>query len=297
MKLNRFKISAYTFLFCIFLRASSAAEIHDALRHGVIAKAMDLLTNNPSLISLKDEDGDYTSLHWASQLGQTNVVRWLLENKADPNAVADINLTPLHLAKNGAVAKLLLQHGADPNKIDGWGKTPLQTAAELAGLSSKVDEAGQHFMLGVNGNDEQEVANVILESGYPMDLASALWLGKRDEAKRIIKENPSMVEQVREDSDFWGNTSPLGIAAAQGDKEVVELLLKAGAPVNAVTKNPNGGNLTPLFEAVWAGNADIVEIFCKAGADCKGTINGNLLEWAKQHSNKKIVDLLVRYWR
>jgi ankyrin repeat protein len=290
MKSKHFKTLICAFLFSGFLHDLSAAEIHDALRDGNIAKAMNLLTNNPSLVSLKEKDGDCTPLHWAAQLGQTNVVRWLLEHKADPNAIAYNNFTPLHLAKNGTVVKLLLKYGADPKKIDSWGKTPLQKAAESVSLRTKAQ--GKDM-------DDTEVANAILESGYPIDLASALWLGKRDEAKRIIRQNPSAVKPNEGGADLWENTSPLGIAAAQGDKEIVELLLKAGAPVNNVTERPEVGNLTPLCNAIWAGNTEIVELLCKAGADCNVTIFGRdyktLFEYAKKHSDKKIIELLVKY--
>ncbi len=279
MRSNGFHILACAFLFCISLHALPAAEIHDALRHGDIAKAMDLLTNNPSLVSSIETDGDYTPLHWASQLGQTNVVRWLLEHKADPNAVAMNNFTPLHLAKNGITAKLLLQHDADPKKIDVWGKTPLQEAAEQVAIHAASKPK-------YNDLEHREVTDAILESGYPIELSSALWLGKRDEAKKIIKENPSIIKQVREDFDLWGNTSPLGIAAKNGGKEIVTLLLKAGAPVDAATEIPNVRNVSALCEAVWAGNAEIVELLGAAGADCNISLHGRdfetLLEYAKK---------------
>jgi ankyrin repeat protein len=114
MKSIYFKIPICVFLFCIFLHPLLAAEIHDALRNGQIPKAMNLLANNPSLVSSKDDD-NCTPLHWAAQLGQTDVVRWLLEHKADPNAIAYNNFTPLFLTTNGTIAKLLLKYGSDPN--------------------------------------------------------------------------------------------------------------------------------------------------------------------------------------
>jgi ankyrin repeat protein len=44
---------------------------------------------------------------------------------------------------------------------------------------------------------------------------------------------------------------------------------------------------------------EIVESLCKAGADCNVTIHGRgfntLLEWARKNSEKKIVELLVKY--
>src|SRR5207302_6198209 len=139
---------------------------------------------------------------------------------------------------------------------------------------------------------------VILASGFPIDLSSALRLGKRDLAKKMIKEKPSIVMDVEEDSDLWGNTSPLGVAASQGDKDMVELLLKAGAPVNAATDRPTVGPMTALCNAVWAGHYEIAKILCEAGADCNmtgGKFYPGLLGYASNHSDKKMVDLLIKH--
>jgi len=106
------------------------------------------------------------------------------------------------------------------------------------------------------------------------------------------------VKEVERDSDLWGNTSPLGVAASQGDKEMVELLLEAGAPINAVTDRPNGGPTTALCNAVWAGHYEIAEVLCNAGADCNmtgGKFYRRLLDHALKHSDKKMVDLLVKH--
>jgi hypothetical protein len=142
------------------------------------------------------------------------------------------------------------------------------------------------------------VCEVILASGFPIDLSTALRLGKRDLVKKMIKEKPSMAKEVEEDSDLWGNTSPLGVAASQGEKEIVVLLLKAGAPVDAVTRRPNAGPTTALCNAVWAGHYEIAEILCNAGADCNmsgGKFYPRLLDYASKHSDKKMINLLVKH--
>src|SRR6185312_7633048 len=130
MKSILFKIPICISLCCFFLRPLFAVEVRDILQNGRIS--MNLLTNNPNLILSRDDES-YTPLHWAAQLGQTDVAQWLLEHKADPNAIATAcnDFTPLFLTTNGTIAKLLLKYGADPKKIDSWGKTPLQNAAEL----------------------------------------------------------------------------------------------------------------------------------------------------------------------
>jgi ankyrin repeat protein len=58
----------------------------------------------------------YTPLHWAARKGNLDVVKLLLENGANPNAVDNSKNTPLHKAAgNGPteVARLLLDSGAD----------------------------------------------------------------------------------------------------------------------------------------------------------------------------------------
>lgn len=66
------------------------------------------------------------------------------------------------------------------------------------------------------------------------------------------------------------NPSTLCIAAAQGHTELVELLLRQGADVNAFTRpDPATGivTMTPLMAAAMNGHADVVELLLRHGAD------------------------------
>jgi ankyrin repeat protein len=266
-----------TLLLLVAPTLAGANQVHDELVHGSAERALTLLEKQPSLARSLD-DMKCTPLHLAAQCGHVEVVRWLLAHHVEVNAQAYNGFTPLHLTESAAVAKLLLKSGADPTIQDGWGNTALQVAAEQR---------------------HTEVANAIMEAGYPLDLRSALMLGKREIAMKIIRERPAIVKSPPDAADLWGDTSPLGIAAGQGDEEMVLLLLKAGAPVNGGTFMPNaGGTATPLCEAVWVGHVEIVEILCKAGADCNvigGKLYPSLLGYAEKHSDKRIVDLLVKY--
>jgi ankyrin repeat protein len=57
------------------------------------------LTNDPSLVSAKDERG-WTFLHQEALAGSTATVKVLLAAGADPNAVTDHGMTPLQLARS-----------------------------------------------------------------------------------------------------------------------------------------------------------------------------------------------------
>jgi ankyrin repeat protein len=58
------------------------------------------------------------------------------------------------------------------------------------------------------------------------------------------------------------------------------------------------GPLTALSNAVLAKQYDIAEILCKAGADCNvsaGKFYPRLLDYALQHSDRKMVELLKKH--
>ena len=78
-----------------------------------------------------------------------------------------------------------------------------------------------------------------------------------------------MVERlIREGADVNGlnvaGHTPLHMASIYGCTEVVAILIKAGAKVNART---NDENLTPLIHAQTFGSTDAMKLLVKAGAE------------------------------
>jgi hypothetical protein len=155
-----------------------AAEMHDAVRNGDLARVRALLQVSSSLALGKDAQGK-TPLDYAAEAGQTNVAaallaagadvnardqtgwtpllraaqrghqdtaKLLLESKADVNARSTAGVTPLHwAASNGdrEMAELLLARGADVNAHDGTGVTPLYWAT-IYGHKDVADLLHQH---------------------------------------------------------------------------------------------------------------------------------------------------------
>ena len=72
-----------------------------------------------------------TALHWASENGHLDIVKYLVESGADINAKDYSGWTPLHVAAwNGRldVVKYLLKHEADVYSKNISGKTPCDVA-------------------------------------------------------------------------------------------------------------------------------------------------------------------------
>mmetsp|Transcript_35142 Transcript_35142/g.78086 ORF Transcript_35142/g.78086 Transcript_35142/m.78086 type:complete len:770 (+) Transcript_35142:389-2698(+) len=85
-------------------------------------------------INGQNENGR-TALHWASEKGNTEVVRRLLNGGADKEVTNKHGFTALHYASEEGfpeIVQLLLDRGADTNVKEKRGKTPLQYAKDDA---------------------------------------------------------------------------------------------------------------------------------------------------------------------
>ena len=81
--------------------------------------------------------------------------------------------------------------------------------------------------------------------------------------KTLLKSDPSLIDA----RDTDGST-PLHCATWKGHEKVAELLLKAGANVNAVNENEHWGT-TPLHAAAHANQAKIAQLLLDHGANVK----------------------------
>ena len=102
------------------------------------------------------------------------------------------------------------------------------------------------------------VTSLLATTAFADPIHSAVWNG---DLEGVQAELDNGVD-VDEKDDLWGRT-PLHIAAEEGHKEIAELLIAAGADVNA--KDSVG--FTPLHEAAWKGHKEVVELLIDNGAD------------------------------
>ena len=248
-------------------------SIHDLIQKNKIDDAKQLLKSKPELIKSRD-DSQRTAIHIAARFSKPDAVKLLLDAGAEPNVTAYNKFTPLHVCTTPESAKLLIKHGAKTDAVDAWGNTPLQNAAQLG---------------------RKKLCETMIISGAKLDLLSAIYLGKRDDVKKMVTENPDVVKEHVGTSSLWGNNTPLGVAASKGDKELVALFIENGADVNGGTYRPNVGTYTPICNAVWGKHHEIVELLLKHGAKTDvagGKFYDSIVDYAEKNSDDRMKQLL-----
>ncbi|KAI1183786.1 ankyrin repeat-containing domain protein [Nemania serpens] len=160
---------------------TSARDGHD------ITMARLSLQRKPGLINSKESAGK-TALWMACEKSNEKMVKFLLDNKADPNIPSTKNQTPLQVAvemrssqgihrrriSRLRIIEMLLEGGADSNQRDNLGNTPLHTAAAHGDLEvvklllhpdhkTRVDLPGRHGQTPVAAAAERRFIQVVEE--------------------------------------------------------------------------------------------------------------------------------------
>lgn len=190
-------------------------------------------------------DNGLTALIAAAQWGYLDVVRLLIEAKANINLHKN-GYTALYASvsqKHPEVAKQLLLAKADPNiKMGSIGGTPLMMAA------SKGDLASTDAIIEAQADVNARTLNgqTALHMAVTAEIAEALI-----NAKALV------------DSKSNVGYTPLSNAAGKGNLNLVRVLIKSGANVNH--KNLSGN--TPLMAAASEGHLEVVKFLISQNAD------------------------------
>lgn len=217
---------------------------------------------NPSLVTWTQEHEParlgpgkgMSPLHTASRYGRADVVRVLLDHKADPDAaVAETGATALHLAAangHGEVVELLLRRGAKVDALNRGGGTPLHLA-----LYRK--------RRGVVGLLLSHKANPLAcDCAGTSALHYAAMSGDADLVRLLIDRGADVNARTREDA-----VTPLHYAASAANPGAVAALLERGASVNAA----NTWGETPLHRAARLSRAGAVSLLLAGKADPNAT--------------------------
>ncbi len=156
--------------------------------------------------------------------------------------------------------------------------------------------------------EQDEIAKLLIEKGANVNIKDnsgftaliyAIQREKTDLSKILIEKKSDVNTKItfKTDGLYLKDFTPLTLNV---DKEVAELLIKAGANVNARlsikddSRNIQLKNITPLMWVIFDYNTELAELFIEAGSDlnAKDKDGNTALYYAITRNNSKITKLI-----
>jgi len=135
---------------------------------------------------------------------------------------------------------------------------------------------------------KRDILEFLCENAGVLNIFEAAASGRTRLALRHIARDPSLANAYASDG-----FQPLGLACFLGYYETAERLIQVGAMVNSPSRNEEG--LTPIHLAAAAGNADIVLLLLEHGANPSARESHGLtpLHLAAQNGDVKTLHTLL----
>ncbi|XP_063328626.1 caskin-2-like isoform X2 [Pelmatolapia mariae] len=236
-------------------------------------------------VNFQDSDG-FSALHHAALTGTSELLAALLEAQATVDIKDSNGMRPLHYAAWQGKAEsvlMLLRSGASVNGASLDGHIPLHLAAQY----------GHYEVSEMLLQHQSNPCLVNKAKKTPLDLACEF--GRVKVAQLLLSSNMvvALLEGERKEPTDSAFTTPLHLAARNGHKDVIRLLLKAGMDINKTTKSG-----TALHEASLYGKTEVVRLLLDAGVDVniRNTYNQTALDIVNQfttsHASRDIKQLL-----
>uniref|UniRef100_A0A8K9UUE9 Caskin-2 n=1 Tax=Oncorhynchus mykiss TaxID=8022 RepID=A0A8K9UUE9_ONCMY len=228
----------------------------------------------------------FSALHHAALTGTTDLLSVLLEAQATVDIKDRNGMRPLHYAAWQGKADsvlMLLRAGAGVNGVSQDGHIPLHLAAQY----------GHYDVSEMLLQHQSNPCLINKTKKTPLDLACEF--GRVKVAQLLLSSNMvvALLEGNSKEPADSGFNTPLHLAARNGHKDIIRLLLKAGIDINRATKAG-----TALHEAALYGKTEVVRQLLEAGIDVniRNTYNQTALDMVNQfttsHASKDIKQLL-----
>jgi ankyrin repeat protein len=155
-------------------------------------------------------------------------------------------------------------------------------------LVHEKDERGVSPVLLACYHGHHEVAEALVARKVLLTIFEAVATGRLTQIIRLLAREPDLITAYSADG-----FQPLGLAAFFGQLEVADYLIRAGAPINAASKNEM--KAMPLHSAVAGDHFQIVSLLLENGADPNVIQNHKLtpLHLAAYNGNVPMIQLLL----
>ena len=229
--------------------------LHIAISEGNL-DAVRLLVEAGADIHLND---GYTMLHWAAQIRNDEILRYLLRQgmREELNALDEEGYSPLFYASNDIrKVRLLIEAGADIHLRDEDGNT----------LLHDVEGNSEVMRLLLSLGMQEEIMSPNDQGDTPLHVALS---HKQNECARILLESGVDIHAEDEEQRTW-----LHIAAASANAEMLKYLLENGLKDKVNARDCVGA--TPLHYACRRSkSSECVRLLLEAGADIHAKLQGD----------------------
>ncbi|MCY3884911.1 MAG: ankyrin repeat domain-containing protein [Gammaproteobacteria bacterium] len=237
---------------------SEMADIWTAAESGDISALQEAVKAGADVNTGRDAEDQSLPLSLATRHRHVEAVKWLLENDANVNGQdGDGSTAAMAAAFFGYpdVFEILVEAGADLSMTNYPGLDSGTVMQLDWGITSAI--ANDLLGLGLTEAEVTEGRTAILGLMAEVDIGAAMVTGNLEAISSHIEAGLDVNEGI-------GDISLLLIATIQNRSDIVDVLLKAGAKVDA--QNQMSG-ATALVAAAFLGFNDVAEILINAGAD------------------------------
>nr|WCB86861.1 CPPV050 ankyrin repeat protein [Cooks petrelpox virus] len=249
-----------------------------------------------------------TPLYLAVTQKRYEILRYLLEKKADPNSLLTNFATDIFNYVDVEICKLLIEFKADFNIEDSYQRTLIFYAIKKSnyelvkllveyGIDLTLKDNIYHSYLNVAAlhSDDTSILELLINNG--IDINTCNWIGRTPLHLFVIECNTKAVNILLSNGacihveDNYGK-EPIYYAVSKHNDVITKLLLQYGA-------NPNSGNergSSLLNMAVTSNNLSLVDSLLYHGARVNEiSLEVTPLIIAVNYYNSNMVNLLIRY--